>query len=312
MIDAELSKAQVLELYLNRIYLSAGVYGVETMSRAPLRQAGEAPDAGRDARSSPGWRARRRRSRRGPTSTARSRAATSSWRGCARRGSSPPSRSRRRGAARIRVRPYPAARRSRRPAMRKEFLRQQFRDQFGGDHPPDWTVRTTFVPELQDAAERAVARRAGALRRAEACRRRWSRSTRGPATSSRWSAAATSASRQFNRADPQPPAAGLGVQAVPVRRGARARLLAGLGAQRTGHVGLRGRTNGPRATRAARRPRRSRCARRSSSRTTAPRRRCSSGWVARRSCAWPATSACRPARRAVAVARHRARSRRWT
>src|SRR5687767_12221738 len=33
MIDAQLTKDQVLELYLNRIYLSAGVYGVETMSR---------------------------------------------------------------------------------------------------------------------------------------------------------------------------------------------------------------------------------------------------------------------------------------
>ena len=33
MIDAQLSKEQILELYLNRIYLSAGVYGVETMSR---------------------------------------------------------------------------------------------------------------------------------------------------------------------------------------------------------------------------------------------------------------------------------------
>jgi membrane peptidoglycan carboxypeptidase len=33
MIDAQLSKDQVLEFYLNRIYLSAGVYGVETMSR---------------------------------------------------------------------------------------------------------------------------------------------------------------------------------------------------------------------------------------------------------------------------------------
>ena len=33
MIEAQLSKDQVLELYLNRIYLSAGVYGVETMSR---------------------------------------------------------------------------------------------------------------------------------------------------------------------------------------------------------------------------------------------------------------------------------------
>ncbi len=38
----------------------------------------------------------------------------------------------------------------------KEHLRQQFRDRFGGDHPPDWQVRTTFIPELQDAAERAI------------------------------------------------------------------------------------------------------------------------------------------------------------
>ena len=33
MIDSRLTKQQILELYLNRIYLSAGVYGVETMSR---------------------------------------------------------------------------------------------------------------------------------------------------------------------------------------------------------------------------------------------------------------------------------------
>src|SRR5882672_7119049 len=38
----------------------------------------------------------------------------------------------------------------------KEFLRQQFRDIYGGDNPPDWKVNTTFVPELQDAAEAAV------------------------------------------------------------------------------------------------------------------------------------------------------------
>src|SRR5437762_13821508 len=39
----------------------------------------------------------------------------------------------------------------------KEFLRQQFRNEFGGDNPPDWQVHTAFVPALQDAAERAVA-----------------------------------------------------------------------------------------------------------------------------------------------------------
>src|SRR6185295_11154322 len=38
----------------------------------------------------------------------------------------------------------------------KEFLRQQFRDRFGGDHPPDWEVHTTFVPAIQEAAERAL------------------------------------------------------------------------------------------------------------------------------------------------------------
>ena len=38
----------------------------------------------------------------------------------------------------------------------KEYLRQQFRNIYGGDNPPDWKVQTTFVPEIQDAAEAAV------------------------------------------------------------------------------------------------------------------------------------------------------------
>ena len=71
---------------------------------------------------------------------------------------------RRRGS---RVRPYPGAIESQ-AGYAKEFLRQQFRDSFGGDHPPDWDVQTTFVPELQDAAERAVSRRPAAVRRARA------------------------------------------------------------------------------------------------------------------------------------------------
>src|SRR6185503_16780869 len=33
MLEQQLTKDQILELYLNRIYLSAGTYGVETMSR---------------------------------------------------------------------------------------------------------------------------------------------------------------------------------------------------------------------------------------------------------------------------------------
>jgi membrane carboxypeptidase/penicillin-binding protein len=39
----------------------------------------------------------------------------------------------------------------------KEYLRDEFRERFGKDHPPDWTVRTSFVPALQDLAERSVA-----------------------------------------------------------------------------------------------------------------------------------------------------------
>src|SRR5262249_2124168 len=41
----------------------------------------------------------------------------------------------------------------------KEFLRQQFRAEFGGDHPPDWQGHTSFRPALQDAAGRAPAAR---------------------------------------------------------------------------------------------------------------------------------------------------------
>ena len=33
LIEAQLSKQEILELYLNRVYLSAGVYGVEAMSQ---------------------------------------------------------------------------------------------------------------------------------------------------------------------------------------------------------------------------------------------------------------------------------------
>src|SRR5262249_10818397 len=61
------------------------------------------------------------------------------------------------GAAQVRprIRPFPGAAESRN-GYAKEFLRQQFRDHFGGDHPPDWEVQTTFVPELQEAAEHAI------------------------------------------------------------------------------------------------------------------------------------------------------------
>jgi penicillin-binding protein 1A len=154
MIDAHLSKDQVLELYLNRIYLSAGVYGVETMSRhlfgKPAKQLSLAECAL-------------------IAGLARSPSGLSPWTnldGAIDRSHVVLSRMREEGFitageeetarhARIRIRPYPGSV-DPRGGYAKEFLRQRFRDRFGGDHPPDWEVRTTFVQALQTAAERAV------------------------------------------------------------------------------------------------------------------------------------------------------------
>ena len=154
MIDAELSKNQVLELYLNRIYLSAGVYGVETMSRHLFGRSAKTLNLAESALIA---------------GLARAPSALSPWTnldGAVERSHVVLQRMREEGfitaaqedAARrtkIRIRPYPGST-DPRGGYAKEFLRQQFRDEFGGDHPPDWEVRTSFVPDLQDAAERAV------------------------------------------------------------------------------------------------------------------------------------------------------------
>ncbi|MEO7272204.1 MAG: PBP1A family penicillin-binding protein [Vicinamibacterales bacterium] len=155
MIDAQLSKDQILELYLNRIYLSAGVYGVETMSRhlfgKPAKQltlAESALIAGL-ARSPAGlspWNHLEDAVARSHVVLARMRDEgfiTQAQEQAARR-------------ARLRVQPYPGAIESQ-AGYAKDYVRQLFRDSFGGDHPPDWDVQTTFVPELQEMAERAVA-----------------------------------------------------------------------------------------------------------------------------------------------------------
>jgi 1A family penicillin-binding protein len=155
MIDAQLTKEEVLELYHNRIYLSAGVYGVETMSHhlfgKPAKQLSLAECAL-------------------IAGLARAPSALSPWSnldGAIERSHVVLARMRQEGfitpqqeaaarTARLRIRPFPGAA-DPRGGYAKEFLRQQFRDRFGGDHPPDWEVRTTFVPELQGMAERAVA-----------------------------------------------------------------------------------------------------------------------------------------------------------
>jgi 1A family penicillin-binding protein len=154
MLEVFLSKKDILELYFNRVYLSGGIYGVESMSEklygkraSQLTLAEAAMVAGiiRAPASYSPWThfesARRRsfivlqRMREEKKITAQQEQAARS--------------------EQLHIRPLTAVSRARH-GYAKEFLRQQFRDIYGGDNPPDWKVQTSFVPEIQDAAEAAV------------------------------------------------------------------------------------------------------------------------------------------------------------
>ena len=154
LIDLQLSKQQVLELYLNRIFLGAGIYGVEAMAQRvygkPARQLTIAESAliaglARAPATFSPWNNLDEAIKRSHVVLARMRDEkfiTESQYAEARR-------------AQHRVRPF-RPENDGRHGYAKAYLRQRFRDQFGGDHPPDWRVDTTFVVALQDAAERAV------------------------------------------------------------------------------------------------------------------------------------------------------------
>jgi 1A family penicillin-binding protein len=155
MIEAQLSKSEILELYLNRVYLSAGVYGVDAMSQHLYRKPASRLTLAEAALIA---------------GLIRAPAALSPWTnydGALERSRVVLARMREQRlitpeqeAAARRVRPRIENYRSpsnTRAAWAKDYLRQQFRNEFGGDHPPDWQVRTSFRPDVQDAAERAVA-----------------------------------------------------------------------------------------------------------------------------------------------------------
>jgi penicillin-binding protein 2D len=154
LMEAQLTKPQILELYLNRIYLSGGVYGVETMSQHLYRKPARAvtlPEAALMA---------------GLIQAPATFSPWTNYEGALERSRLVLSQMRDQGmitetqeqAAR-RVRPQIQPFRlpnDTRAAWAKDYLRQQFRNEFGGDHPPDWKVHTSFLPEVQEAAERAV------------------------------------------------------------------------------------------------------------------------------------------------------------
>jgi penicillin-binding protein 1A len=155
MIERQLSKDQILELYLNRVYLGNGLYGVESLSRRcfnkgakDLTLAESAMIAGiirAPAYLSP-WdhpEAARRRSHVVLMRMREEKYITEAQEQRAR-------------VAPLRIGPAPRLQTAR-WGYAKEYLRQEFADRIGGDHPPDWRVDTTLVPEIQDAAEAAVA-----------------------------------------------------------------------------------------------------------------------------------------------------------
>jgi penicillin-binding protein 1A len=155
LIEVRLGKKQILELYLNRVYLSAGVYGVETMSQHLYRK-----PASRLTLAEASFIA----------GLLRAPSALSPWtnyEGALERSHVVLSLMRaqkfitagQESAARLerpRIQPYRSPV-DPRAGWAKDYLRQQFRNEFGGDHPPDWQVQTGFVPELQELAERVVA-----------------------------------------------------------------------------------------------------------------------------------------------------------
>ena len=154
MIEQRLSKPQILELYLNRIFLGGNVYGVEAMSQNVFGKSAQDVTLAEAAfiagliqmpsRLWP-WSHYDRAVQRSHVVLARMRAEgfiTARAEQQAR--ATPP-----------RILPSPGLNRGA-AGYAQDYLRQQFKAAFENDNPPDWKVRTTFVPALQREAERAV------------------------------------------------------------------------------------------------------------------------------------------------------------
>ena len=154
MIEQRLTKAQILELYLNRIYLGGSVYGVEAMSRnvfgkaaAELSLSEAAFIAGLIRMPSAlwPWSHYDRAVKRSHVVLARMREErfiTPQVEQAAR-------------AAPPKILPEPGLTRNA-SGYAEDYLRQQFRAMFEDDNPPDWKVQTAFLPAMQREAERAV------------------------------------------------------------------------------------------------------------------------------------------------------------
>ena len=154
MLEIFLSKKDILELYFNRVYLSGGIYGVESMSEKLYGKPASNLTLGEAALIAGIIRAPAAYSPWTHFDNARRRSFVVLQRMREEKKITPEQEQAAR-AEQIHIRPLTAVSKAR-YGYAKEFLRQQFRDIYGGDNPPDWKVFTSFVPELQDAAETAV------------------------------------------------------------------------------------------------------------------------------------------------------------
>ena len=154
MLEVFLSKQEILELYLNRIFLGGGIYGVETMSQKMLRKPASQLTIAEAALIAGIIRAPSTYSPWHHPDAARQRSFVVLQR-MREENKITEEQERIARAEQIRIQPPPSVS-SAKHGYAKEYLRQQFRNVFGGDNPPDWKVRTTFNPAMQDAAEAAV------------------------------------------------------------------------------------------------------------------------------------------------------------
>ncbi|MEQ1758627.1 MAG: PBP1A family penicillin-binding protein [Vicinamibacterales bacterium] len=154
LLEVVLSKREILELYFNRVYLSAGIYGVESMSQKMLRKSAAKLSLAESALIAGIIRAPASYSPWTHFDAARRRSFVVLQR-MREEGKITPEQEQAARAESIRISEPPAVSGARQ-GYAKEWLRQQFREIYGGDNPPDWQVHTTFVPSVQDAAEAAV------------------------------------------------------------------------------------------------------------------------------------------------------------
>ncbi|MEQ1575413.1 MAG: PBP1A family penicillin-binding protein [Vicinamibacterales bacterium] len=154
LLEVMLTKREILELYFNRVYLSGGIYGIETMSEKMLQKHASELTLAEAALVAGIIRAPASYSPWTHPDAARRRSFVVLQR-MREEGKITPAQEQAARAERIRIQPQPSVSGARH-GYAKEYLRQQFRDIYGGDNPPDWRVDTTFVPEIQDAAELAV------------------------------------------------------------------------------------------------------------------------------------------------------------